>query len=254
LHSIPIEDCDDNFFDSQDPAEYTGRASSCDDLTNDEFEDVDDELDPDVRLEDLLPWPPVLQFHLESLEGRRETGHDNRLMDIYRGKRHMNTTYTAEMQCGGSAPEEQRAEEGIQSEEAEDEGRAREEIDSVGQRRCEDGCENWHAHATHGWDGMPMHDGSMGMWLPGPELPPFGAGWSSTAVGGGSEPGMQSAGGPSSPPPQHATARPRVQRERARSPTQIHFEDDSNDSDEEEEMVDDPIDITWRYCDETWSK
>jgi hypothetical protein len=203
MHSVPIGDCDDDFFDSQDPAEYTGRASSCDDLTDDDFEDADDELDLDVRLEDLLPWPPELQFRPESLESRRERGHDSRLMHADKGKRHIDTTCAAEMQCGGSAHEEQSAEEGVQGEEAHDEVMVHDEIDSAGRRGCEDSRENWHADAKRGWDGVPVRDASTGMWPPGPALPPFGAGWSGSAVEGGSEPGMQAAGGPplSSPPP-----------------------------------------------------
>jgi hypothetical protein len=63
----PIGDFDEEFFDSQEVCDGIERESSYDELSEDDFDDVDKNMDPTMSLEDVLPWPPELQFCPESL-------------------------------------------------------------------------------------------------------------------------------------------------------------------------------------------
>jgi hypothetical protein len=63
----PIGNGDDGFFESQEPDEEMGRASSCTDISDAEFGDEQEDFDLAITLDALLPWPPELRFASESL-------------------------------------------------------------------------------------------------------------------------------------------------------------------------------------------
>jgi hypothetical protein len=55
-----IGDFDKEFFDSQEACDGIRRESSCDALSEDDFDDADENMDPAMSLEDVLSWPPEL--------------------------------------------------------------------------------------------------------------------------------------------------------------------------------------------------
>jgi hypothetical protein len=65
---------------------------------------------------------------------------------------------------------------------------------------------------------------------------------------------MQSDGGPHIPYSRRGTTGTPIHRERRSVPTQVEYEEDSNNSEMEEDMLDDSTDVAWRYREETWSK
>jgi hypothetical protein len=107
LHFIPIGDGDGDFIDSQEPADYGGRESSCDELNDEEFEDAEEDLHLEMTLEDLLPWSPELQFFPESLKDRGRLQYHSQLLRAQKEKRQMGTNNRAGMDVhdGGSDQE-----------------------------------------------------------------------------------------------------------------------------------------------------
>jgi hypothetical protein len=72
LHALPISYCDEGFFNSHDPKEDKGRASSCEDISKGDFEGTKENMGLHVNLNDLLPWPLEFQFQPQFLHERRK--------------------------------------------------------------------------------------------------------------------------------------------------------------------------------------
>jgi hypothetical protein len=244
----PIGDGDDDFFESQEPDEEMGRASSCTDISDAEFGDVQEDFDPAITLDDLLPWLPELRFAPKSLQRRRRPPRRQRRdggygsQDPFPGNSGLDVD--SDVASHGLLPDYNTAD-GLRS-----------------------GVLPEYEGGSAGLEKQPGREEEQSGMMVSPKFPEFGDGWAPSlserveaAHGMHGHRGLGRQGGtgefnPTSSAPgsdvnrasrvsSHSIAHPTV-------PDELNW--DTSDNEDDDNTTEDALDLKYRYREETWSK